>query len=182
MSQQSAEIAPGSALESLVQGIRASIEHASTLSQLLRQVSALTQAALRDSELLPGERWAYRDPDDLFLIHAGVVEPMSQTGPHDHGHHWVIYGVCRGALETIRYERQDDGSDGEHAELRPISQFVCKAGEVDVIEPWGIHDQHNTTQEPVLNFVVRGSPGPRYLRNRFDLEAKQVIRVGGRGD
>ena len=93
----------------------------------------------------------------------------------------MIYGARSGELDTTRYERVDNGSDGDHAELRQTSHFVLGAGEVDVIEPWGIHDQQNTSDQVILNLVVRGMPGSRYLRNRFDLETKRVIHVAGRG-
>ncbi|MSQ24530.1 MAG: hypothetical protein EXR58_08325 [Chloroflexi bacterium] len=179
MSREPVETTTTPGLTSFAEGVRARFEQASTLSELLRQLSAQMREALRDPGLAPSDHWVYNDLDDLFQISAGVSGPMHETGPHDHGEHWVVYGVRKGAIETIRYERLDDGSDGDNAEIKPVRQYVMKAGDVDVIEPWGIHNQNNTTTEPALNFVVRGYVGPIW-RNRFDLEGKRVIRVGGR--
>ncbi|MSQ24532.1 MAG: hypothetical protein EXR58_08335 [Chloroflexi bacterium] len=179
MSEHAVEMEPGSTLERFTQGVQASMERATTLSELLRQLSTQMREALRDPQFLPGERWSYTDPHQLFQIHAGPSAPGNDTGPHDHGEHWVVYGVRRGALETTRYERLDDGSDADYAELRSVNQFVLGPGDVDAIEPWGIHNQKNATDQTAFDFVLRGNPNPTYLRNKFDLETRRVTRIGG---
>jgi len=164
-----------------IREVRATIEQASTMDELLRRVNAAMYAALRDPNLLAGESDGvlYRDPTYLFQINAGVQPPGTHNVPHDHGECWAVYGVHTGAMEMTRYERVDDGSDGDFAELRPIETLDCKGGQADVIRPWGIHELRNTSETPAHTFVIRSRNLAEVWRNRFDVDGKSVRRIRG---
>ncbi|MBM2812351.1 MAG: hypothetical protein HW416_3110, partial [Chloroflexi bacterium] len=86
-------------------------------------------------------------------------------------------GVQTGAIRMTRYERVDDGSDGDFAELRQTGEFQLTGGNADVIAPWGVHELLNTMEEPAQAFVIRSRNLNDVWRNRFDLEHKTVKRV-----
>jgi predicted metal-dependent enzyme (double-stranded beta helix superfamily) len=52
----------------------------------------------------------YRDEEYGFL-QMGHWHPMGHTSPpHDHGQHWVVYGVYSGEIEISTYRLHDQGS------------------------------------------------------------------------
>ena len=173
------QIKAGSSLDKFVRGVRESVEQSSTMSELLRQVSARMHEALEDPELLASAQMGvvYRDPDYLFQVNAQEHEPGYHTPVHDHGECWAVYGVYEGRMRMTRYERQDDGSDGDFAEIRGTGQFVVEAGSTDVISPWGIHEVENHTDRPTRSFVIRSRALNEVWRNRFDVERKRAERI-----
>ncbi len=173
------QVKAGSSLDGFVRGVRESIEQSSTMSELLRQVSARMREALKDPKLLASDQLGvvYRDPDYLFQINAQEHQPGYHTPVHDHGECWAVYGVYQGGMRMTRYERLDDGSDGDYAEIRRAGQFVVEAGGADVIAPWGIHEVENQTDRPTRSFVIRSRALNEVWRNRFDVKKKRVERI-----
>jgi predicted metal-dependent enzyme (double-stranded beta helix superfamily) len=60
----------------------------------------------------------YEDPDYKFVINGLIKAPKTRTQIHDHAHNWTLYGVLDGTESIERYERIDDGSQPEYAEIR----------------------------------------------------------------
>jgi predicted metal-dependent enzyme (double-stranded beta helix superfamily) len=173
----------GAALDAFVQDVRSGIEQASTMGELLRRVSAAMDSALKDPDLVAADQngVVYRDADYLFQVNSGIQEPGSGGPPHDHGECWAVYGVHSGAINMTRYERLDDGSDGDHAELKLVKHLRVEAGGYDVIAPWEIHQVGNATDAPARSFIIRSRNLNEVWRNRFDLQNKTVKRVKAAG-
>src|SRR5499433_4341623 len=81
----------------------------------------------------------YEDPQYQFVINGLIKAPKSRTQIHDHAHNWTLYGVLDGNETIMRYERVDDKSKPEYAEIRGVSKLRAGPGEVDLVRPWEIH-------------------------------------------
>jgi predicted metal-dependent enzyme (double-stranded beta helix superfamily) len=102
----------------------------------------------------------YVDPDYGFAFNATVRKPDLVTSVHDHGDVWTLYGIIEGRETMYRYERTDDGPrDLGPASLRVIASYEIGPGDIDVVPPGMIHQEH---AGPVVStaFIVRGrKPG-----------------------
>lgn len=109
----------------------------------------------------------YEDTDYGFVINGLTKAPNMRTQIHDHAHNWTLYGVLDG-IETIhRYERLDDGSRPDYAELRGASKFRAGPGDVDLVRPWEIHAEASGEERTVAIIVRAEKPGG-FLQGRYD--------------
>ena len=60
---------------------------------------------------------------------------------HDHGHIYTLYGLLDGHQKIQRYERTDDRSKSDYAEIRQTSDTFCGPGEIDLVRPYEIHSE-----------------------------------------
>ena len=94
----------------------------------------------------------YEDPDHGFVINGLVKAPGTRTSIHDHAHNWTLYGVLDGHETVERYERLDDGSKPDYAEVRKSENVQVGPGKIDLVGPvadprggeWrGAHRRHH---------------------------------------
>ena len=74
-----------------------------------------------------------------FIINAVVREPNRKGSVHDHSQAWVLYGLVEGTESLERYERIDDRSRDDFAQVRMTSVSVGSPGKVDLVPPFDIH-------------------------------------------
>ena len=72
----------------------------------------------------------YRGPKDCFNIMVAIWPSGGSSGIHDHAGKWVVEGVYRNKLHTIRYKRTDNKSQPGHAELRESIALDLHPGDV----------------------------------------------------
>jgi predicted metal-dependent enzyme (double-stranded beta helix superfamily) len=101
------------------------------------------------------------------------------TGVHDHAGKWVVEGVYRNTLHTVRYRRLDDRLRPRYAELRETAVFDLYSGDVShVLSPdQDIHGFTNTTDTPMVSMHIYGGDISSETRNHFDPAAKTVTQV-----
>jgi predicted metal-dependent enzyme (double-stranded beta helix superfamily) len=109
----------------------------------------------------------YQDPDYGFVINGLIKSPHKRTVIHDHAQLWTAYGVLDGHETIERYERLDDGSRPDYAEVRQTASFEVGPGTVDLVPPWQIHAEESGAERTVAVIVRSGKPG-EFLQNRFD--------------
>ena len=109
----------------------------------------------------------YEDPDYKFVINGLIKPPETRTQIHDHAHNWTLYGVLDGKETIERYERTDDGSKPEFAELRQTGKFQVGPGKVDLVRPWQIHAEESGEERTVAIIVRAEKPGG-FLQGRYD--------------
>ena len=109
----------------------------------------------------------YEDPDYKFVINGLIKAPHSRTQIHDHAHNWTLYGVLDGAETIMRYERVDDRSKPDYAEIRGISKLRAGPGEVDLVRPWEIHAEASG-EERTVAIIVRAEKAGGFLQGRYD--------------
>lgn len=114
----------------------------------------------------------YEDPDFGFVINGLVKAPKTRTQIHDHAHNWTLYGVLDGRETIERYERLDDGSKPDYAELRQMEEFHVGPGAVDLVPPWQIHAEESG-EERTVAIIIRSEKAGGFLQGRYDPVTKR---------
>jgi len=109
----------------------------------------------------------YVDPDFGFVINGLVKAPNTRTSIHDHAHNWTLYGVLDGSENIKRYERLDDGSKPDYAELRNTENFRVGPGDIDLVRPWQIHAEESGDERTVA-IILRAEKSGGFLQGRYD--------------
>jgi predicted metal-dependent enzyme (double-stranded beta helix superfamily) len=109
----------------------------------------------------------YEDPDYKFVINGLIKAPHSRTQIHDHAHNWTLYGVLDGTETIERYERVDDRSKSDYAELRKSVNVKVSAGKIDLVPPYEIHAEESGDERTVA-IIVRAEKAGGFLQGRYD--------------
>jgi predicted metal-dependent enzyme (double-stranded beta helix superfamily) len=109
----------------------------------------------------------YEDPDYKFVINGLIKAPNSRTQIHDHAHNWTLYGVLDGTETIERYERLDDGSKPDYAEIRRTVQVKVGPGKIDLVPPHQIHAEESGSERTVA-IIVRAEKAGGFLQGRYD--------------
>ncbi len=121
----------------------------------------------------------YRGANDRFNIMAAIWPAGGGSGVHDHAGNWVVEGVYRNTLHTVRYTRQDDGSRPGHAELHETAALDMYPGDVAHVQypDEVVHDFINSSQEPTVSVHIYGGDITKETLNYFDPAANAVEAV-----
>lgn len=121
----------------------------------------------------------YEDPDYGFVIN-GLVKEAGFSGyqVHDHAHIYTLYGVLDGHQTIDRYERLDDGSRPDYAEIRLTASMAVEPGVIDLVRPWEIHVEKNGEERTVAVIVRSQKPGD-FLQGRYDPETNRYWQSPG---
>ena len=114
----------------------------------------------------------YEDPDFGFAVN-GLTKGQSRQGRlsrvHDHGEIYTLYGVLDGHEQIERYDRLDDRSRPDYAEIALASNKYCGPGEIDLVGPYEIH-RENTVGERTVAVIIRSKKAGNHLQGRYDAE------------
>jgi predicted metal-dependent enzyme (double-stranded beta helix superfamily) len=122
----------------------------------------------------------YVDPDHHFVINAVVRVPGRKGSVHDHADAWVLYGVLDGTESLERYDRVDDGSRPDFAEVKLASVTTGSQGKVDLVPPHAIHAEQGGPTRSVAIIVRSQRLGQgTVLQGRYD--PKTNARTEGYG-
>ena len=114
----------------------------------------------------------YEDPDYKFVINGLIKDPGSRTQIHDHAHNWTLYGVLDGHETIERYERIDDRSRPEYADIRRTENVKVGPGKVDLVAPYQIHAEESG-EERTVAIIVRAEKAGGFLQGRYDPATKK---------
>ena len=114
----------------------------------------------------------YEDPDYKFVINGLIKNPRSRTQIHDHAHNWTLYGVLDGHESVERYERLDDGSKPDYADIRQTQNIQVGPGKVDLVAPYQIHAEESG-EERTVAIITRAEKVGGFLQGRYDPAAKK---------
>lgn len=114
----------------------------------------------------------YEDPDYQFVINGLIKNPHSRTQIHDHAHNWTLYGVLDGHETIERYERLDDGSQPDFADIRQTENVKVGPGKVDLVAPYQIHAEESGDERTVA-IIVRAEKAGGFLQGRYDPASKK---------
>jgi predicted metal-dependent enzyme (double-stranded beta helix superfamily) len=122
----------------------------------------------------------YADPDYGFVVNAVVRVPGRKGSVHDHADAWVLYGVVDGTESLERYDRLDDGSRPEYAQIKLASVTTGSQGKVDLVPPHAIHAEQGGPTRSVAVIVRSQRLGQgTVLQGRYD--PKTQVRTEGYG-
>jgi predicted metal-dependent enzyme (double-stranded beta helix superfamily) len=115
------------------------------LTAIMEDILALpdieARSALRSSGDGPfSTGWLYYDGDLRILT--GLVPAGFVQKPHNHGT-WNLFGVAKGAMHYRSFQRLDDRSQPNFADLQTSEDRILRAGDVTVL-PGPPHDIHAT--------------------------------------
>jgi predicted metal-dependent enzyme (double-stranded beta helix superfamily) len=121
----------------------------------------------------------YEDPDYGFTFQATVRKPDLITSVHDHGDVWTLYGLIEGEETMYRYERTDGGGkDTGPATLELVATDRLGPGDIDVVPPGKIHQEH-AGPVPSYAFIVRGQRSGTFKQHWYEPESGNVIVTDG---
>ena len=109
----------------------------------------------------------YEDPDYKFVINGLIKAPRSRTQIHDHAHNWTLYGVLDGHESIERYDRLDDRTKPDHAEIRRSENVRVGPGKVDLVPPYQIHAEESG-EERTVAIIIRAEKAGGFLQGRYD--------------
>ena len=109
----------------------------------------------------------YEDPEYKFVINGLIKAPHTRTAIHDHAHNWTLYGVLDGSESIERYDRLDDGSKPDYAEIRKTVNVRVGAGKIDLVPPYAIHAEESGDERTVA-IIVRAEKAGGFLQGRYD--------------
>jgi predicted metal-dependent enzyme (double-stranded beta helix superfamily) len=109
----------------------------------------------------------YEDPDYKFVINGLIKAPKTRTQIHDHAHNWTLYGVLDGSESIERYERVDDRSNLDYAEIRQTENVRVGPGKIDLVPPYQIHAEESG-EERTVAIIVRAERAGGFLQGRYD--------------
>jgi predicted metal-dependent enzyme (double-stranded beta helix superfamily) len=114
----------------------------------------------------------YEDPEYKFVINGLIKSPKSRTQIHDHAHNWTLYGVLDGHETIERYERLDNASKPDYADVRQTASIEVGPGNVDLVPPFEIHAEESGEQRTVA-IIVRAEKAGGFLQGRYDPATKK---------
>lgn len=114
-----------------------------------------------------GVHLLHEDSDHSLAVFAVSWLPGRGTPPHDHGTWAVVVGVD-GVEHDIRYDRLDDGSRANYAELSVKQSFDAAEGELICMRTGGIHSVQNNTDKITLSLHTYGKHVNHTNRSQFD--------------
>jgi predicted metal-dependent enzyme (double-stranded beta helix superfamily) len=123
----------------------------------------------------------YEDPEYGFAIN-GLIKGEARQGQrariHDHAHIHTLYGVLDGRERVVRYERLDDRSKPNHAEIRQSSDVLVARGEIDLVKPYEIHTEI-TVGERTVAVIIRSQKGGEFNQGRYIPEKNEYYESLG---
>jgi len=153
-------------------------DYVATIDAVLRRRPAnpviVREVSLATKQLCADDRWLseqhrvgspdcyvrhllHRDPENRFVVLALVWMPGQMTPIHDHSC-WGVMGILQNTLEEVCYDRLDDGSQPDRAELRQARGAEVERGTVAYLLPpyEEIHRIGNTSNRPTISLHVYG--------------------------
>jgi predicted metal-dependent enzyme (double-stranded beta helix superfamily) len=120
------------------------------------------------------------DPDHHFVINAVVRVPGRTGSVHDRADAWVLYGVLDGTESLERFDRLDDGSKPDYAEIKLNSVTTGSQGKVDLVPPRAIHAEQGGPTRSVAIIVRTQKLGEgTVLQRRYDRDTGAVVEQYG---
>ncbi len=118
----------------------------------------------------------YVDPDYGFAINASVRiagRPVgSRSQIHHHGHIYTLYGLLDGRERIERYDRLDDGSKPDYAEISRSVDKLIEPGEIDLVKPYEVHAEVAVGERRVA-VIIRSEKAGEFNQGRFDPETNR---------
>lgn len=123
----------------------------------------------------------YEDPDYGFAINGltkGGSRGSERARIHDHAHIYTLYGVLDGRERIERYERTDDRSRPDYAEIRKTVDLLVGPGEIDLVRPYEIHTEV-TVGERTVAVIIRSQKGGSFNQGRYNPETGEYFESLG---
>jgi len=166
------------ALQAFIDDLRAIWASEPDMGARMERARPLMETLVRNEELQArSTQWPstegrknlllYVDEEHEFAINAVVRVPGRKGSVHDHAHAWVLYGVLQGTESLERYERIDDRSREDFAQVRMTSVSVGTPGKVDLVPPFDIHAEQGGPTRSVA-MILRSTKLGSITQRQYD--------------
>ena len=81
----------------------------------------------------------YEDPDLGFCICGHVYEGPAESGPHDHGSSWAIYGQATGETEMTDWKIVQKGEGDTASLVEPVRTYLLRRGDAHFYDIGAVH-------------------------------------------
>jgi hypothetical protein len=88
--------------------------------------------------------------------------------------------VLDGHEKVVRYDRLDDRSKPDHAEIRESCNVLVGPGEIDLVKPYEIHTEI-TVGERTVAVIIRSQKGGEFNQGRYVPEERFTMKAWDRG-
>lgn len=123
----------------------------------------------------------YEDPEYGFAVN-GLTKSADGVGRtariHDHAHIYTLYGVLDGHERIEKYDRLDDRSKPDYAEIQLASDQIVGPGEIDLVGPYEIHTE-KTIGERTVAIIIRSEKGGSFNQGRYNIETHEYYESLG---
>lgn len=126
-----------------------------------------------DAEQGFGVHLLHEEPDHSLAVFVVAWLPDRGTPPHDHGTWAVVVGLD-GDERNVKFNRRDDRSRSDYAELEERCRFEAGPGDVICMRPGGIHLVHNDTHRVTASLHTYGRHVNYTKRASFNLETNEA--------
>ena len=163
-------------LESLARDCRQVLANENTPAGRAK-VAALVAAALRDPGFLraqfaggaPERKILYEDPELGFCILAHEYGGAKDSGPHDHGPSWAIYGQAEGETLMSDYVVVEPAAPGRLGQVRRTRSYSLQPGDVHVYNEGDLHAP--SRKGPTRLIRVEGTNLEKVARGKYEVLA-----------
>lgn len=139
-----------------------------------RKVAAAIQSALRDDAFVarhlgddvPERRILYEDPTLGFCILAHNYQGAKESGPHDHGPSWAIYGQARGETVMSDWTVLEKATESKPGKVRLARSYRLKPGDAHVYDEGDVHSPRR--DGPTKLIRVEGTNMEKVKRLAFE--------------
>lgn len=115
------------------------------------------------------------DPELGFQILAHINEKARVSQPHDHGHSWAIYGQAARYTDMTEFERVDNGSNPDKAELKVTKSYRLNPGEAGIYQDGAIHMIDYPDKSRFVR--VTGTNLDKITRSMFDRNTGKIAQM-----
>jgi predicted metal-dependent enzyme (double-stranded beta helix superfamily) len=126
-----------------------------------------------DEEQGFGVQLLHEEEDHSLAVFTIAWAPHDGTPPHDHGT-WAIVAGVDGAERNIKFNRLDDRSRADYAELEERCTFSANEGNLICLKPNGIHLVWNDNDQVTVSLHTYGRHFNYTDRSSFNLETNEV--------
>ena len=118
------------------------------------------------------------EPDAGFEVMTYWYEKERKGNPHDHGASWAIYAQVGEYTDMVEWDRLDDGSDPNHAKLKPRKSYRLNPGQAGVYYRNELHSTATSRNTRYLR--ITGTDLENIERIRVDAATGKIERVRAR--
>ncbi len=126
-----------------------------------------------DEEQGFGVHLLHEEPDHTLAVFAIAWAPHDGTPVHDHGT-WAIVAGVDGVERNVKFNRLDDRSRPDYAELEERCAFTASAGEVVCLRPNGLLLVWNDSDAVTVSLHTYGKHINHTGRSAFNAETNEV--------
>lgn len=108
----------------------------------------------------------YEDPELGFCICGHVYEGAAESGPHDHGQSWAIYGQASGSTLMTDWTITVPGAGDSAAKVEPARDYTLVRGDAHYYGVGAVHSPKRDTSTRLIR--VEGANLDHVQRSKIE--------------